>query len=276
MSQNKQFSFVNDTSSDVFNNSNNGWANFETFDQNSESISVTIPNNKDDDWADFQSNTDDSILSTNSLSTDQIETIISTCFPLESSTLSVDTDNFIPFELPTLTTFNDQMKQLPCFKPSLCLWNVLSNISNDPLGIKYQWHKSNTERLFHRALGVHKRCQTKTIPIIISNVDSDFDWKQSDLSTDNIFDVSLDSYVPPIRPSASPREQSPISSSRIIHRTDSPIISQQSTPIKTMDLFPGSTTVLNDDPKPPVVNTSSNFSFINPKALMSSTQITHE
>jgi hypothetical protein len=36
MSQNKQFSFVNDTSSDVFNNSNNGWANFETFDQNSE------------------------------------------------------------------------------------------------------------------------------------------------------------------------------------------------------------------------------------------------
>jgi hypothetical protein len=43
-----------------------------------------------------------------------------------------------------------------------------------------------------------------------------------------------------------------------------------------MDLFPGSTTVLNDDPKPPVVNTSSNFSFINPKALMSSTQITHE
>ncbi len=83
MSQNKQFSFVNDTSSDVFNNSNNGWANFETFDQNSEvkdgnfigniylflfqSISVTIPNNKDDDWADFQSNTDDSILSTVSL-----------------------------------------------------------------------------------------------------------------------------------------------------------------------------------------------------------------
>jgi hypothetical protein len=44
MSQNNHFSSVNDTSADALNNSNNdgqtvdnnGWANFETFDQNSE------------------------------------------------------------------------------------------------------------------------------------------------------------------------------------------------------------------------------------------------
>ncbi len=42
-----------------------------------------------------------------------------------------------------------------------------------------------------------------------------------------------------------------------------------------MDLFPGSTTVLNDDIKPPV-NSIPNFSFMNPKALMFPTQITHE
>jgi hypothetical protein len=37
------------------------------------------------------------------------------------------------------------------------LWNVLSNLSNDPIGIKFQWRKSNTERLFHQALGVNER-----------------------------------------------------------------------------------------------------------------------
>jgi hypothetical protein len=46
-------------------------------------------------------------------------------------------------------------------------------------------------------------------------------------------------------------------------------------PIKTVNLFPGSTTVLNEDPKP-VVNTIPNFSSMSPKALMSSIQTTHE
>jgi hypothetical protein len=66
-----------------------------------------------------------------------------------------------------------------------------------------------------------------------------------------------------------------MTSSKIIYRTNSPIVQQQSTPIKTIDLFPGSTTVSNDDVKP-VTNSTPNFSFINPKALMFPTQITHE
>jgi hypothetical protein len=37
------------------------------------------------------------------------------------------------------------------------LWSVLSNLSNDPVGIKFQWRKSNTERVFHQALGVNER-----------------------------------------------------------------------------------------------------------------------
>ena len=85
----------------------------------------------------------------------------------------------------------------------------------------------------------------------------------------SVFEVSknpdFDAYIPPS------------ASSRIPSRTASPIIPQQSTPIKTINLFPGSTTVLNEEPKPkPVVNTTPNFSFINPKALMSSIQTTHE
>ena len=34
---------------------------------------------------------------------------------------------------------------------------MLSNLSNDPIGITFQWRKSNTERLFHQALGVNER-----------------------------------------------------------------------------------------------------------------------
>ena len=37
------------------------------------------------------------------------------------------------------------------------LWSVLVNVSNDPLGIQYQWRKSNIERSFHQALGVQER-----------------------------------------------------------------------------------------------------------------------
>ena len=46
---------------------------------------------------------------------------------------------------------------------------------------------------------------------------------------------------------------------------------QRSATIKTMDLFPGSTTFLADDPKPPV-DPVPNFSFMNAKALMSPLQ----
>jgi len=230
-----------------------------------------------------------SSLPINSLNTEQIESLISTCFPLEPSTLSLDTDNFIPFELPTFTTFKDQTKQLPCFEHSLSLWNLLSKISNDPIGIKYQWRKSNTERLFHQALGVHKKFHIKTIPLTLKtsttisnvndentplplpqNVDPHFDWKESGLENPlTVFDVNktldLDYYIPPIQPSKSTKEAI-ISFSTITHRTNSPTLQQQSTPIKTSDLFPGSTTVLNDDAKPPV-NLIPNFTFINPKAL---------
>jgi hypothetical protein len=48
-----------------------------------------------------------------------MQSVISTCFPLESPTLYTDNDNFIPFELPTFTTCKDQIKQLPCFQHSL-------------------------------------------------------------------------------------------------------------------------------------------------------------
>ncbi|CAF4110478.1 unnamed protein product, partial [Rotaria sp. Silwood1] len=40
-----------------------------------------------------------------------------------------------------------------------------SNISNDPIGIKFQWRKSNTERIFHQALGVNERFRTKSVPL---------------------------------------------------------------------------------------------------------------
>jgi hypothetical protein len=62
------------------------------------------------------------------------------------------------------------------------LWTVLSNISNDPLGIQYQWRKSNTERLFHRALGARGR----TNPPVISDLNS----KPSDLG--NSFTDKID------------------------------------------------------------------------------------
>ncbi|CAF4009326.1 unnamed protein product [Rotaria sp. Silwood2] len=229
----------------------------------------------------------------NSLNIESIESLISTCFPLESSTLPTDIDNYIPLELPSFTVCKDQIKQLPCFKHSLSLWKLLSNISNDPIGIQYQWRKSNIERIFHQALGVHERFRTKTIPltsensqsesqIMTSNVNNEnkllsqtisphFDWKQSGLENPlTVFDANktldLDYYIPPIQTSTS-NKQEHITSSTTVHRNNSPILKQHTTPIKTMDLFPGSTRVLNDDTKP-VVDSVSNFSFMNPKALM--------
>ena len=47
-----------------------------------------------------------------------------------------------------------------------------------------------------------------------------------------------------------------------MHRNNSPILQHQSTPIKTIDLFPGSTTVVTEDVKP-TVNSVPNFTFIN-------------
>ncbi|CAF0921378.1 unnamed protein product [Rotaria sordida] len=330
-------------------NNNDGWANFDTFENNtdpkSQIVPVTVSNLAEDDWANFKSNPiqftqhdlqlssdkqstkinhDDDVfgdygevqicqqfqgssLPINSLNTESIKSLISTCFPLESSILSKDIDNYIPFELPSFTTYKDQSKQLPCFEHCLSLWKLLSNISNDPIGIQYQWRKSNIEHLFHQALGVHERFRTKPISLtsqsefqmITSNVNNEnkvlpqtmsphFDWKQSGLENpltnndssslsinsnqieENLFDVNktldLDYYISPIRTSTSNKREH-ITSSTIIHRNNSPILQQNATPIKTIDLFPGSTRVLNDDTKPDV-DSVSNFSFMNPKALM--------
>ncbi|CAF1368171.1 unnamed protein product [Adineta steineri] len=289
-----------------------GWANFGTFENN-------VNTESNDEWADFKTsampspdqsidissnriNTDDddvfadygevkespkyqtSSFSLNFLNMEEIESLISTCFPLESSILCTDNTNFIPFELPNFRTCNDQIKQTSCFQPSLNLWNVLSNVSNDPLGIKYQWRKSNTEQFFHQGLDVRERFPTKTnlsTPEISSSnaqttssnesklssqsITPQFDWKKSGLENPlTVYDINktldLDYYIPPI-------QTSPSSSSTVVYRNDSPILHRQSTSIKTVDLFPGSTTVLNDDTKP-VMDTLPNFSFMNPKALM--------
>ncbi|CAF3541632.1 unnamed protein product [Rotaria sp. Silwood1] len=320
-------------------NNNDGWANFDTFENNtnsnSEIVPVTTSNIDEDDWANFEShpiqstrhdielssnkqstkiNHDDDVfgdygevqisqqfqgsaIPINSLNIESIESLISTCFPLESSTLSTNIDKYISFELPSFTTCKDQIKQLPCFKHSLSLWKLLSNISNDPIGIQYQWRKSNIEHTFHQALGVHERFRTKTIPvtsetsqsesqIITSNVNNEnrllsqtinphFDWKQSGLENPlTVFDVNktldLDYYIPPIQTLTLNKDEH-ITSSTIVHRNNSPVIQQHTTPIKTIDLFPGSTRVLNDDTKP-IVDSVPNFSFMNPKALMLQTK----
>lgn len=82
----------------------------------------------DDDWADFQSNTEHSVelldekqdeVLNSPLTIDQIDKLISTCFPLESPILSTDADLSFFLELPTLTTFKDPTKQLPSLQPSL-------------------------------------------------------------------------------------------------------------------------------------------------------------
>ena len=73
---------------------------------------MNVPNETDDEWAEFQSNTDDQIGSP----LENVNTLISTCFPCESST---NTDNSTMFELPNFTTFNDETKQIPCLEQSL-------------------------------------------------------------------------------------------------------------------------------------------------------------
>jgi hypothetical protein len=86
--------------------------------------------------------------------------------------------------------------------------------------------------------------------------------------------LDLDYYVPPIQTSTINKEES-MNTSTTIHRSNSPILQPHSKAIKTIDLFPGSTTVLNEDVKP-VVESVPNFSFMNPKALMISTQFNTE
>ena len=48
---------------------------------------------------------------------------------------------------------------------SCSLWQVLLTVSNDPIGVRYQWRQSTTERLFHQAMGVSARvhvCRQRT------------------------------------------------------------------------------------------------------------------
>ncbi|CAF0860172.1 unnamed protein product, partial [Didymodactylos carnosus] len=98
-------------------------------------------------------------------SIDHIESIIQTCFSYSSSPLS--TIEFCEYsELPTFTNNNNNTTLSSCLKPCLNVWNVLSNISNDPYGLKFQWRKSNSERFFHQALGVNERYRTKTTPLM--------------------------------------------------------------------------------------------------------------
>ncbi len=55
----------------------------------------------------------------------------------------------------------------------LSLWNILSNVSTDPIGIQCQWRKSHTERLFHKALDVHERirvCILEQLYIILMKI----------------------------------------------------------------------------------------------------------
>ena len=72
--------------------------------------------------------------------------------------------------------------------------------------------------------------------------------------------LDLDYYVPP-----------PIREERATPSPSPANPQQRTVTIKTMDLFPGSTTFLTDEPKPPV-DPVPNFSFMNAKALMSPLQ----
>lgn len=100
------------------------------------------------------------------LSSEKIESLISACFPIDSSVSSSMSDHPSHFpELPSFTTLKTEEKSIDYLEPSLSLWKVLSNLSSDPVGITFQWRKSNTERLFHQALGVSERFRTKTVPL---------------------------------------------------------------------------------------------------------------
>ena len=50
------------------------------------------------------------------------------------------------------------------------LWNILSNISSDPIGIQYQWRESDIERLYHQALDIHERFRVCFDQLITNNI----------------------------------------------------------------------------------------------------------
>jgi hypothetical protein len=168
------------TTADVIEeNTENDWADFESNTVPSSELPIPSSNEEqtdeinkeeedDDDFGEFTevqvaSPPPTSSLPAETLSTEQIESLFSTCFPMESLTSSTDDEYFIATELPSFTSYKNPTKQISCLESSLSLWNVLSNLSNDPIGIKFQWRKSNTERLFHQALGVNERLRTKNV-----------------------------------------------------------------------------------------------------------------
>ncbi|CAM2703171.1 unnamed protein product [Rotaria socialis] len=328
---------INEKQENLTITNNCGWANFDAFQTNvnpnsENALTTTTSNVIEDDWGRFESNQIHSNQYAGESSTEKqslkinhygdivgdygqlqvgSQSLISTCFPLESMKLSEVVDNCIPLELPSFIAWKNEKQSLACFKHSLSLWTMLSNIANDPLGIQYQWHKSNIERLFHRALGVHKRFHTKAVPLTSSlstlvvprttlNNNSEKKlsqeaamslaghWQQrspENLLTDNdssslsiksihsedkVIDVNksldLDYTIGPMQTSTLNQEEQ-THSPAIVHRNTSTIDQQNSTPIKTIDLFPGSSRLSNEDTKP-VGDQLPNFSFMNPKALM--------
>ncbi|CAF0817669.1 unnamed protein product [Adineta ricciae] len=305
------------TSNATTENDENGWASFESTtvpsseqvvqSSSDEQTTKPIEDEDDDDFGEFSEvqvapKPQASSLPTNTLSSEQIDSLISTCFPLEPPSPSIANENYaVPStDLPSFTSCRNPAKQLAYLQSSLSLWNVLSNLSNDPVGIQFQWRKSNTERLFHQALGVNERFRAKNVPLTpeilqpekvksivsVSNDSEDtengnklatesirphFDWKQSGLQNPlTVFDANktldLDFYVPTMK---SPTEEEHITSPSSSQATDSPIIPQAKSaiPIKTVDLFPGSTTIISDDAKR-IMDTLPNLSFMSAKALM--------
>ncbi len=53
------------------------------------------------------------------LTPEQIESLISTCFPMDSLTSSTNEDSFISTDLPSFTTYKDPIKQKPYLESSL-------------------------------------------------------------------------------------------------------------------------------------------------------------
>ncbi|CAF0787426.1 unnamed protein product [Rotaria sp. Silwood1] len=316
---NDVWTFPKTTSTNIEENTENGWADFKSntvlvfespIPSTTDEPTTKETAEEDDDFGEFSEvqvapKPQASTVSTNILSTEQIESLISVCFPVESLTSSTNDDSLISTDLPSFTTYKNPTKQILCLESSLSLWDILSNISNDPIGIKFQWRKSNTERIFHQALGVNERFRTKSVPLTpevlqpeklkqntstnneSEHIDNEnklstetirphFDWKQSGLENPlTVFDANktldLDFYVPTTK-SFNEDEQTTTPSST--QGTDSPIIQRQqqkqqsnSIPIKTMDLFPGSTTILNDDAKR-IIDSLPNLNFMSAKALM--------
>ncbi|CAF0792639.1 unnamed protein product [Didymodactylos carnosus] len=204
-----------------------------------------------------------------------IESIIQTCFLFPSSSSS--TIEYCEYsELPTF--INNKNSTLSSLKPCLNVWNVLSDVSNDPYGLKFQWRKSNSEQFFHQALGVNERYTTKTTsltPTILrpeeitstimndnvygqlenenepsSTLNSHFDWKEGSLkNSPTVFDANkiLDiDYLHPSKMSdlmsSTNVQESSISLSTSSPTTNEHACSTKTTVplIKTIGLFPGS------------------------------------